>query len=72
MEVIKWRENDGRLPSAVAGKRVVVELENGMILGREPVSPSCPAGWPATGKGACNWRRNGFPFDIKRFLVIGA
>jgi hypothetical protein len=27
-------------------------------------------GWAADGKGGCNWRRSGNPFDIAEYEVI--
>jgi len=54
----------GRCPSEAAGKRVRVRLRNGTLHGAEPASAEAKAGWPADGKGACDWALTGNPFDI--------
>jgi hypothetical protein len=56
------KPNPGYLPSEAIGKRVAVRLANGI--------PVPPPGWPADGKGGCNWRLNGHPFNIAEFEVI--
>ncbi|HEX8553986.1 MAG TPA: hypothetical protein VF695_04700 [Sphingomonas sp.] len=56
------KPNPGYCPPEAIGKRVAVRLINGT---------SVPApGWPADGKGGCNWRRTGQPFEIDRFEVL--
>lgn len=52
--------NPGHQPSETAGKRVRVELANGM-------RPD--GGWPAG--PPTRWTLTGHPFDIARFEVIG-
>jgi len=51
------------------GKRVRVQLAHGGI-GRIDDNPMSRPGWAADGKGGCNWRRTGSPFDIDYFEVI--
>lgn len=73
MAAPRWRENKGRCPRDLVGtsKRVVVELANGTVCGKDAVSTATPPGWPADGKGACRWSLTGHDFDIARFYVIG-
>ncbi len=65
-----WRKNPGRMPGECAGKRIAVELRNGMICGETPIASGVPGGWPADGKGACRWRLDGSPFDIVNFRIL--
>lgn len=73
MSAPRWRENNGRCPRDLVGtsKRIVVELANGEVHGKEAVSSSSAPGWQADGRGACRWTITGHPFDIGRFYVIG-
>lgn len=63
----EWMENPGRLIDAVKGKRVEVELFNG-------VKPK--ESWPADGRdrtgGKTDWRISDppHPFQIRRFRVL--
>ena len=67
----KWKDNPGKLPRGTAGKRVVVELENGSICGCDPVTSTLPAGWAADGKQGCCWEiKPGWPFNIRRYYVL--
>lgn len=68
----EWLRNPGRQPGGTEGKRVKVRLFNGTIAGTKPISPTSPAGWPADGKGACNWRISNppHPFEIKEYCVL--
>jgi hypothetical protein len=57
--------NPGHFPDETSGKRVRVRLRNGYdTAAREP------AGWAADGKGGCNWKLQGHPFDIVSYQVI--
>lgn len=55
------RENPGKCPREAAGKRVRVELRNGM----RPAET-----WAADGKTGCRWTLTGDAFDIVRWEVI--
>lgn len=63
------KSNPGYLPSEAIGKRVRVKLEHGGEGATDP-NPMSPPGWAADGKGGCNWRRSGHPFDIAEYEVI--
>lgn len=56
----EWFENHGTMPGGLAGKRVYVELVNGM-------KPELS--WPADGDrhARTDWTRSGSNFDIKRW-----
>ena len=62
------RMNHGYVPAEAVGKRVVVELRNGRICGREPVTTVTPAGWAAD---TSRWSLTGEPFDIIGYEVLG-
>lgn len=62
-----WRANPGKQPSGTEGKRVAVELANGMVCGLVPYGNSLPVGWAAD---RCCWKIEGHPFDIARFAII--
>lgn len=64
------RNVEGIIPAKARGKRVVVQLRNGSIAGRDPVSPASPAGWAADGKAGCRWSLKNGPFDIIAFKVL--
>jgi hypothetical protein len=69
--------NSGRCPpeaeildengNVTSYRRVRVVLFNGHDTARKE-----PSGWPAGGKGACNWRisRSPHPFEIREFEVL--
>lgn len=59
--------NLGHLPAEAEGKRVLVQLVNGEICGREPVSVVAPTGWAAN---TARWTRSGHPFDIDAYEVL--
>jgi len=63
------KRNPGHLPSEAIGKRVRVKLEH-VGKGATDPNPMSPLGWAADGKGGCNWRRSGNPFDIAEYEVI--
>lgn len=73
MSAPRWRENKGRCPRDLVGtsKRVVVELRNGEVHGKEAISAASPPGWQADGRGCCNWTLSGHSHDIVRFYVLG-
>lgn len=60
----------GTIPAKARGKRVVVQLRNGSICGRDPVHSAAPSGWAADGKGGCRWSLKNGPFDIAAFKVL--
>jgi hypothetical protein len=70
-----FKRNDGSCPEEAKGKRVEVILRNGKIVGPEPIAQAVPGGWPADGRGACRWSRQGpnrcKDFDILFYRVIG-
>jgi hypothetical protein len=60
-----WFENNGRMPAFCAGKRVFVELRNG-------VRPA--ESWACDGRDAMNWElsppdRPAAKFDVVRFKI---
>lgn len=65
------RPNPGRLPDEADGTdegktfRVHVRLRNGYCTKEKE-----QLGWPASGRGACNWRLTGSPFDILEWEII--
>jgi len=61
------KPNPGHCPEEAQGKRVRVRLADGSIAADVP---GAPRGWPADGRGGCDWRRRGFPFDIAEYEVI--
>ena len=63
------KRNPGYLPIEAIGKRVRVKLEHGGEGATDP-NPMSPPGWAADGKGGCNWRRSGKPFEIAEYEVI--
>lgn len=56
----EWKRNLGEQPRATKGRRVFVELRNGM----KPAES-----WPADGPSGCDWRRLGSEWDIVRYCV---
>lgn len=62
--------NPGHCPREIQGKRIRGVLRNGMRFGFEPVSAASPAGWPASGQGACRWTLTDHPFDIAEYEVV--
>lgn len=74
-----WHDNHGVPPEGLAGKRVEVELNNGVVLGGKAMVNGSPAGSefipgvpvPGEGvRGAANFRLRG-PFGIKRWRLVG-
>jgi hypothetical protein len=66
---MRWKPNPGHCPEEAVGKRVRVKLANGRI-GKTDDNPMTPDGWAADGKGGCNWRITGSPFDIANYVVL--
>lgn len=61
--------NPGFCPQSMRDKRVVVQLANGRICGREQVTSTTPTGWAADGRQGCRWTLTGDPFDIVGWQV---
>lgn len=57
----EWFKNNGKMPAFVEGKRIMVELRNGL----KPAES-----WPADGRGGCQWKLTRSPFDIVRFAIV--
>lgn len=53
--------NPGRLPAEAAGKRVIVELCNGIISKGD---------WAADGQNGCRWTLTGNGWDIAFYEVL--
>ena len=52
--------NTGQMPPMLRGRRIRVELRNG-------IRPA--ESWPADGIGGCHWALENHPFDIVKFEV---
>ncbi len=63
------KANTGRCPREAQGKRVVVQLRNGRVCGREPLGPALPSGWAADGKNGCRWTLTDSPFDVASWEI---
>jgi hypothetical protein len=63
--------NRGKCPKEAIGKRVIVNLANGRVCGREAVSSATPVGWAADGKSGCRWSISGSEWDIANYQVLG-
>lgn len=67
-----WQPNPGHCPPEADGTaegkdfRVHVRLRCGYDTRRKE-----PAGWPATGRGACRWTLTGHRCDIVEWELIG-
>jgi hypothetical protein len=61
--------NPGYCPAESEGKRVRVWLGNGRP-GATDDNPMSPPGWPADGRGGCDWRLASHPFAIAFYEVI--
>ncbi len=59
------KPNSGRCPRGVTGKRIRAVLHSGYDTAAKE-----PAGWPADGKGACNWHLGGSNWDILEWELI--
>jgi hypothetical protein len=69
----RMKPNPGYCPADAAGKRVIVELNNGETRGTESVSTTTPLGWAADGPNRCRWSRTSDPFnpfDIAFYRVL--
>lgn len=64
------KPNPGYCPPEAIGKRVVVELRNGRVCGREPVTTVTPAGWAADGQHGCRWTLTRNSWDIAFYEVL--
>lgn len=60
--------NHGYIPAEAVGKRVVIELRNGRVCGRDPVSSATPPGWAAD---TSRWSLTGDDWDIVGYEVLG-
>jgi hypothetical protein len=58
--------NEGYCPREADGQRIHATLFNGI-----DTRDASPQGWPADGRGACNWRisRPPHPYDIKDWEI---
>lgn len=65
-----WKPNPGRCPAEAKGKRVRVQLANGVIA-KDEGGATVPPGWAADEKGGCRWSKKGSPFDIAFYKVLG-
>jgi len=69
MSAPRMKRNPGYCPEEAKGKRVRVQLANG-IRPKDNDGPGMQPGWAADGKGGCRWSRTGSPHDIEFYAVV--
>lgn len=58
-------DNPGERPREAAGKRVRVILRNGYDTAKRE-----PGGWPADGRGGCNWSPDLGAWAIDKWEIV--
>jgi hypothetical protein len=62
---VSLKPSPGRCPDEARGKRVRVVLRNGYDTAKSERN-----GWPADGRGACNWSRDLGPWTIESWEIV--